>query len=95
MSFSKDVALSKIEWSASDSTKVRRVLDDVLLTGKAKVALEKYKAEGKVIHVDNTNKKMVIYFGSLRDDADLKVEAEIIEVDLMANTYKTKKYIKN
>lgn len=95
LSFSKDVALSKIEWSASDSTKVRRVLDDVLLTGKAKVALEKYKAEGKVIHVDNTNKKMVIYFGSLRDDADLKVEAEIIEVDLMANTYKTKKYIKN
>jgi lipopolysaccharide export system protein LptA len=95
LSFSKDVALSKIEWSASDSVKRIKMFEDLMLSGKAKVALEKYKAEGKVIHVDNANKKMVIYFGSLRDDADLKVEAEIIEVDLMANTYKTKKYIKN
>jgi len=95
--FSKDVALSKIEWSASDSAKVRRVFDDVLLTGKAKVKvdLEKYKAEGKVIHVDNANKKMVIYFGSLRDDVSLKIEADVIEVDLLANMYKTKKYIKD
>lgn len=87
---SKDVALSKIEWSASDSAKVRRFFEDVILTGKAKVALEKYKAEGKVIHLDNSNKKMVIYFGSFKDDANLKVEAEVIEVDLMANMYKTK-----
>ena len=92
--FSKDVTLSKIEWSASDSVKVRRVFDDVVLTGKARVALEKYKAEGKLIHVDNANKKMVIYFGSLKDNADLKIEAEVIEVDLLANRYSTKKYTK-
>lgn len=93
--FSKDAALSKIEWSASDSAKVRRVFDDVVLTGKAKVALEKYKAKGKLIHIDNTNKKMVIYFGSLSDDANLKIEADVIEVDLLANMYKTKKYTKD
>jgi len=63
-----------------------------MLSGKAKVALEKYKAEGKVIHVDNANKKMVIYFGSLRDDANLKIEADVIELDLLANMYRTKKY---
>ncbi len=93
--FSKDVALSKIEWSASDSVKRTRLFDNLMLSGKAKVSLEKYKAEGKVIHVDNANKKMVIYFGSLRDDANLKIEAEMIEVDLLANMYRTKKYTKD
>ena len=95
LTFSKDVALSKIEWSASDSVKRTRVLNDLMLSGKAKVAIEKYKAEGKVIHLDNTNKKMVIYFGSLKDDANLKIEAEVIEVDLLANMYKTKNYNKD
>lgn len=90
LSFSKDVALSKIEWSASDSVKRIKMFDDLMLSGKAKVALEKYKAEGKVIHLDNANKKMIIYFGSFKDDSNLKIEAEVIEVDLMANMYKTK-----
>lgn len=90
LSFSKDVALSKIQWSASDSVKIRRFFNDVVFTGKAKVALEKYKAEGRLIHLDDENKRMIIYFGSLIDDANLKIEAEVIEVDLMVNTYKTK-----
>lgn len=90
LSFSKDVALSKIEWSASDSVKSTKIFNNLMLSGKAKIALEKYKAEGKVIFLDDSNKKMIIYFGSLKDDANLKVEAEVIEVDLMANIYKTK-----
>jgi len=90
LSFSKDVELSKIKWSATDSAKKLSVLNSLVLYGNAKSELEKYKAEGKVIHLDNANKKMIIYFGSFKDDTNLKVEAEVIEVDLMANRYKTK-----
>lgn len=94
LEFSKDVNLAKMRYQASDSVTVNKIFETVLLYGKAKLDMEKYVALGKVIHLDRLNKRVTVYFGSLNDGNNLKIEAEVIEIDLVDNSYKTKNYFK-
>lgn len=92
LEFSAEMSSTKIPYSNLDSVKVRKLFNNVMLTGKAKLKLEKYNLEGKLIYIDNTNNMVVVYLGSVVDNNNQKIEAEIIEMDLTNNRYKTKNY---
>jgi len=94
LELSKDVSIAKMRYQASDSVRVNRVLESMLLSGKAELDIEKYKAKGKVIHLDNLNKTITVFLGSVRDESNLKIEAEVIEIDLKNNRYTTKNHFK-
>jgi len=94
LELSKDVSISKMRYQASDSVIVNTVLESMLLSGKAELDIEKYKAKGKVIHLDNLNKMVTIYLGYVKDENNLKIEAEVIEIDLKNNRYITKNYFR-
>ena len=94
LEFSTGMSTTKIAYSNLDSVKVRKLFNNVMLTGKARLELEKYKIEGKLIHIDNTNNMVVVYLGSVIDSNKQRIEAEVIEIDLANNRYKTKNYFR-
>lgn len=94
LELSKDFSTTKMRYQASDSVRVNKILGSMLLSGKAELDMEKYRAKGKVIHLDNANQMVTVYLGSVRDENNLKIEAEVIEIDLKNNRYTTKNYLK-
>jgi len=94
LAFSPEASISKMHYYASDSLKSRRFLNSLILSGNAKIDIEKYKLNGKVIHIDESKKVITVYFGTLKDEDNLKIEAEVIEIDLANNRYATKNYFK-
>ncbi|MGV3545902.1 MAG: M56 family metallopeptidase [Pedobacter sp.] len=94
LELSKNVSIAKMRYQASDSVRVNKIFETMLLSGKAELDIEKYKARGKVIHLDNLKKMVTVYLGSVKDENNLKIEAEVIEIDLANSSYKTKNYLK-
>ena len=94
LELSKEVSIAKMRYQASDSVKINRVFETMLLSGKAELDIEKYKAKGRVIHLDNLKKMVTVYLGSVKDENNLKIEADVIEIDLANSSYKTKNYLK-
>ncbi|MFN0292797.1 M56 family metallopeptidase [Pedobacter helvus] len=86
----QNVSPSYFPYYASDSTVVSRIFGWQKLYGNANLTVEKYKLMGKSIHILSKEKMITIFDGSLKDDKDLKVEADIIEIDLAKKTYITK-----
>lgn len=86
----QNVSQSFFPYYASDSTVVSKVLGWQKLYGNANLTIEKYKLKGKSIHYFSKEKTITIFDGSLSDDKDLKVEADIIELDLAKKTYAIK-----
>ncbi len=94
LELSPEILTYKIPYYALDSVKVNKILNNVLLSGKAKIKLEKYDMQGKVIFLDHTNNLVTVYYGTLKEADKFKIDAEVIEVDLANKTYKTKNYLK-
>lgn len=94
LELSKDVSIAKMRYQASDSVRVNKIFESMLLSGKAELDMEKYRAKGRVIHLDNTNQMVTVYLGYVQDENNLKIEAEVIEIDLKNNRYFTKNYSK-
>ncbi|WAC42287.1 hypothetical protein [Pedobacter sp. SL55] len=94
LELSKDVSIAKMRYQASDSVRVNKIFESMLLSGKAELDMEKYRAKGRVIHLDNTNQMVTVYLGYVKDENNLKIEAEVIEIDLKNNRYFTKNYSK-
>jgi hypothetical protein len=86
----QNLSSSYFPYYASDSTVVSKVLGWQKLYGNAKLIIEKYKLQGNSIHYFSKEKTITIFEGSLSDDKNLKVEADIIELDLAKKTYTIK-----
>ncbi len=84
--------ISKLTFSASDSIKVSKLMDEnLILSGNVKMKIDNYLINGKVVTVNRHSNTITAYLGSVVNGDKLNVKADMIEFDLETKEVRTAK----